>query len=505
MNTALIRHWWASAGAPTSPYPDTSANTSSSNKQAILVVGDSIANGSNNSTGPGPTPSAGTVQQWNGSSVVDISNADVYNIPAGGGTFMPRMGIDYNANTGKIPVFIPCGSSGAEFSPNGDNNNWSSTGTLRADAQTKSTNCLNAIGTTQLKMIICILGINDARASTTLSTVQLDIDAFFTWLTTTYPGVPILVCQPGQTDSVTHSLRLSTIRYQIRSNAVSKTDVHLAFNLGSWINAGGYGADLLHPNQSIGNNNLGSALARWWTNLSYSKWARSIISAMYGDITTARKSAIQTAVTAIGTNLFQLENIHFLKASNAFDIGSDWSFMQLLHLNTGVVNLNSNLSTNGVDQSFETTFNPSEAVIAGQNDIFTIAKIGTNGAVGTRTLFGGSNTIFYRLTQGNIQYVVNDGTTTTAAGPIALFSNNTSYGIYRNGTTKGLLTNGVSTDSATISSTGNMNRNMRFGAFNNGSLSQFGQFEFHWIASGKFTTTDIAILNSAMNTLAAAW
>lgn len=480
--------------------------TNVNGEQAFLVVGDSIANGSNNSTGPGPTPTAGTVKQWNGSSVIDIGSADVYNIPAGGGTFMPRMGIDYNAATGKKPVFIPLGSSGAEFSPNGDNNNWSATGTLRASAETQVANCLAALGTTKLKGIIVILGINDARASTTLSTVQSDIDSFFTWLTTTYPGVLIQVVQIGRTESVTGNQRIYTVRERIVANAISKTDVNMCFNLGSWINSGGYGADNLHPNQT-GNNDLGAALARWWSNSSYSKWARSIISSMFGDITSARKSLINDFVNTIGSDLFAFENLHFLKVSNANDIGSDWSFLQLLHLNTGDVNLNTNFSCNGTDDSFETTFNPSISNLrASQNDTCTYALIADNGAAGTRTLFGGSNAgIFYRFTQGDLQYVVNDGTTRTIPGPINAFSDNSSYAVFRNGTTKGAIKDATVIDSFTQSSTGALNRNMRYGAFNSGSLSQFLDVEFLAVASFKYTGVDVSRFDTALKTLSSGW
>jgi hypothetical protein len=478
-------------------------NTTGDGKQVFLVVGDSIANGSNNSSGPGPTPAAGTVQQWNGSSVIDIGAADVHNIPVGGGTFMPKMGIDYNTNTGRIPVFIPLGSSGAEFSPNGDNNNWSSTGTLRAGAQTQVTNCLASLSLTQLRGIVVILGVNDARAVTTLATVQADIDAFFTWLTTTYPNVPIQVCQVGRTESVVIDNRTYTVRERIVSNAISKPMVQMAFNIGSWINSAGYGADNLHPTQT-GNNNLGASLAMWWTNLSYTKWARSVMSAMYGSITSGRKTLVQNFINSIGTDLFLLENLHLLKVSNANDIGSDWTFLQLLHLNTGTVNLNTNLSVNGVDQSFETTFNTSISILrSSQTDVFTIAKIADNGNTSATTLFGVSNARFYRLTQQAIQYVVNDGTTRSTA--TSVFADNHSYGIFRDGTTKGLLDNGVVTDSIVTASTGTVNRNMRFGAFNGGSLSQFGDFEFEWVVSGKYSTINIANLVSSLNTLTSGW
>ena len=103
------------------------ADTTINGEQFFLVVGDSIAQGSNNSSGPGPTPTAGTVKQYNGSAIVDIGSADVYNVVSGGGTMMPKMGIDYNAESGKIPMFISCGSQGSNFeNETGDGgNNWS--------------------------------------------------------------------------------------------------------------------------------------------------------------------------------------------------------------------------------------------------------------------------------------------------------------------------------------------------------------------------------------------
>lgn len=489
-----------------SPYPDViGVNTTAGGKQAFLVVGDSLAQGSNNSSGPGPTPTAGTVQQWNGSAVIDIGSADVYNIPAGGGTCMPRMGINYNAATSRIPVFIPQGSSGAEFSPNGDNNNWSSTGTLRGTAQTQVTNCLADLGLTQLKGIIVILGINDARAATTLATVQTDIDSFFTWLTSTYPGVPIQVAQIGRTESVTGNARIHTVRQRIRANAISNTDVHMSFNVGSWISSGGYGADLLHPNQT-GMNNMGASFARWWANLSYTKWARSIIAQMYSDITTARKTAVQDWVTLMGTDLFDLGFFHWLKMSDANDLGCDWAFMELLHLNTGDVTLNQYLATNGTDDSFESTFNNSTStLVASQNDVFAMALIATDGATGTRTLFGGSNTHFFRLTQGNIQYVVNDQTTRTVSPIIGEFADNEAHGIFRNGTTKGYLLGSAEHDTIVTASTGAVNRNLRFGAFNNGALSQFIECQYICGAGGSYANINYPNFITATKALAAAW
>lgn len=92
---------------------------SASGKVVIPVFGDSIPAGSNNSTGAGPTPTAGTVQQWNASSsqVTNVGASDVYNVVVGGGTFMPRFGIDFYTATGLIPVFVPCGSPGANLAP----------------------------------------------------------------------------------------------------------------------------------------------------------------------------------------------------------------------------------------------------------------------------------------------------------------------------------------------------------------------------------------------------
>ncbi len=481
MNAAItavnILQRFATGEVDPGPYPDIiGVNTTAAGLQVFLVLGDSIPNGSNNSTGPGPTPTPGTVKQWNGSAVIDIGSSDVYNVPLNGGTFMPQMGISYNAATGRIAVFIPLGSSGAEYSPNGDNNNWSASGTLRANAITQVTNCLAFLGLTQLKGILEDGGINDARAATTLATVLSDVDSFFNWVTTTWPGVPVQSAQIGRTESVTNNVRIYSIRERKVANAISKTDVHMCFNLASWINSGGYGADLLHPNQT-GNNYYGNSNARWWSNLSYSKWTRSALASNYGDLTTVLKNKLATLLSTIGDDLFQFEYLHILAPSNAFDIANDLAFLQTLHLNTCSVVLDSYMQGNGVDQSFEITYNQSFCNLrSSQNDFLVGVYLIDNEAVGTRSLFGGSNaSIFTRFTGGNLQYVANDGTTRTVPGPIATFSDNKCYDVYRSSTTKGVLEDGVVLDSIVQASTGALNRNMRYLAFNSGSLSQFFQ------------------------------
>jgi hypothetical protein len=54
-------------------------DTDPDGKQVFLVIGDSKAAGSNNTTGPGPTPTAGTVFQWDkvNNQVIQVTNTDV--------------------------------------------------------------------------------------------------------------------------------------------------------------------------------------------------------------------------------------------------------------------------------------------------------------------------------------------------------------------------------------------------------------------------------------------
>jgi hypothetical protein len=505
---ALYPYYYSGEDTPSDPSDVVGVNTTADGRQAVLVIGDSIGNGSNNTNGPGPTPVSGTVYQWNGTDVIEVGADDVYNIPVGGGSMMPQMGIDRFNDSGYKSVFIPMASSGAEMCfPSLDNNNYAASGTRRAITEGQVTDCLAALGLTELRAI-CVVGfINDARSANTLSDILTGMTSFFDWITTTYPGVPVLFSQIGKDGSNINTQRIYTIAKGVIDNCALYENCHMAFNNRAWIGSGGYGADNLHPNQT-GQNQLGASFARWLKNYSYSKWARSIISAMFGDITEARKTAIQTAITSIGDDYFKLESLHFLKMSNAFDWFNDWTFLGYLTNASAVVTLDQYVTTAST-QTFISSFNPAIQILrASQTDTFTIAKIKTVYGALAGTLFGISNSGFYRCTQGgagtSLQYVVNDGTS-GIYNVTDRFANDTCYGSARNGGTKYLLEDGNVLHSTAQAVTGLPNRNMRFGAIDAGTVSSYLNVDMEYVASGRYSDVNVPNLVSALDTLAASW
>lgn len=483
-------------------------DTTADGKQAFAFLGDSWIEGSNNTNGPGPTPTAGTAYQYNGTTVVEIQNADVYNVVAGGGTCMPKFCIDYNTKTGSKAVCIPLGSGGSEFYPNGDNNNWYSSGTRRGVAQTQISGCLTALGLVKLKGAFLSLGINDFRSANNITDIRTGIDSFFLWWTTTYPGIPIYVAQIGFDGSNLHVTKQYQIAERILYNAQLYPDVKMFFNNRSLIGAGGRGADNLHPNQ-VGQDFMGASAARAAAleGAGYSKWTQSILSSWYSDITTTRKNLLETCVTSIGAELFKLESLHWLKVSTANDIFCDLTFLGYGTNSSAVVNLNDNVSTtSGSSHSFITAFNPSVNILrAGQNDVFYVAKIKTNASAGSAALFGVSTPLF-RLSQaasgvfGSI-----NSTTALTYETETTFQSNQSYGIARNGASQIILKNGASVDSDAVASTGLANRQMRNGAIDQGTVSSYITCQYEYVLGGKYSTINLSAVLSALNTMAAAW
>jgi len=482
--------------------------TSASGQQVFGWTGDSTQQGSNNSTGPGPTT---TGKQWNATlgQITTIGSSDVYNVVSGGGTPIPQFCNTYMTYfPSYIPVNVPCGSSGSNFSPDGDTNNWSATGTLRADFQTKMTNALSAVGVSRPKHIVVGLGINDARqseATSPIATVLSDIDSYFTWLTTNYPGTKILVSLIGRSEVSVITDRISQVRDRILTNAISNADIHIVWQMASMVGAGGYGADNLHPNQT-GNNYEGAGIARWHNYTSYSKWARSIISCMYEDVSSTYKNKIDAFYTAVGNTLWEYENIHMFKASIVNNIFVDFTFRSSMTRSSGGYTVDDSISTTSTSAYWTYAWQTSIAnAKMSQNDCFTIVKVKTNStSAGTQVyLFGAIQTNTYALLQTSTSQLsrrVND-TTLSNDSTDTKFNDNTVYGVARNGTAQILLKGATALDTDTVASTGTVARFVRLGVLDNaGTLQQAINSSFYYTATGKYTTSDLATLISASDT-----
>lgn len=239
--------------------------TTADNKQAFVIIGNSIASGATVS-GKGPAPAAGTVYEYTGTAVQEVGANDL--TTSATGSAWPQFGISYYNATGKKPVFINTAFGGAEFYPNGDNSNWYTTGTLYAAMQTKVANGLAAIGVQKPAGILIELGINDTRGAQALANIETAVNSLVSRLNTDFPGVPVYWTNIGRNETDITSTRIDAVRGYIASAVAANSTTHkIAFDLRSYAqnNPEYYGPDNLHMNIT-GNNAWGANLADFVTS-----------------------------------------------------------------------------------------------------------------------------------------------------------------------------------------------------------------------------------------------
>lgn len=489
-----------------------SPDTTSDGKQAFLVIGDSTSAGSNNSTGNGPAPVSGTAYYYRRATtdIVEMT-ADIVAAPLG--SQYPQFCTSYFNGSGKKAVIIPTGVGASNFSPDGDTNDWSTTGDNYAPAVTDARNTLALLGLTKLKAIfICSLGINDARGSAVLSTIQSDITSLLTRLQSDFPDVPIIMEQIGRDETASLTARIGAIRGYIKTAVIANPNVYLLGGLSPLFSNGGYGVDNLHPNQT-GNNWRGEQMARWMLNSTRSKWSRSIISSMYDELSSSRKDAISTLIDNNLTDYLEHDILFMFKTTIVNNIYVDWGFLGLSAItNSPTFTANDNLATNGTSSYFRDGFNRSFLQLkSSQNDTFGAVKIKTNNtAAGTlATAYGGSNgtsaVLIQQTAASLLGYRINDNTATTSNSE-TVFANNAEYLFGRNGTGKFLYKDGVQVGTATQASVSVNTTQSYVGAFNsNGTANTFLNGTFEYIRAGKFTTINHATFKAAMDTFLASW
>lgn len=244
----LLQQNSSSTTGGTSPF-DNSQTTNASNQQVWLIVGDSISRGSSANGDQGPSPYfTDTIFQYTSGAISAVNTGDL--ATASTGSPWMKFGIDYYRRTSRKIVFVPQGSGGSNFYPDGDNNNWYTSGSLYATAVSQANAALVANGTTKLRGILMILGINDASAvdagTVTLSEVQTGVDSLFTRLNASFPGVPIHVYNIGRNTAGVSS-NVTAIRAMIEQAALTYQNVYIVQRLQNHLDK--YQPDLLHLSQ----------------------------------------------------------------------------------------------------------------------------------------------------------------------------------------------------------------------------------------------------------------
>jgi hypothetical protein len=234
---------------------DNSNNTNGSDQQVWWVIGDSLQQTSDDA-GPEPT-FANSVYQYT-TSIAAITTTDFTGVT--NGSYLPKLGSDIYKKTSKKPIFVLSTAGGSEFYPNGDNNNWSTSGTLYATGQTKLSDALTAAGVTKPRGILLCLGINDARGAQTLSNIESAVNSLFSRLSSDYSGVPIYVTQIGRDESG-EGARVLSVRGYIENAVAATPSAHILVELADYLEY--YSVDTLHVD-CVGNQ----------------RWAASMVKAM---------------------------------------------------------------------------------------------------------------------------------------------------------------------------------------------------------------------------------
>lgn len=492
---------------------DNYANTALDQKQAWGIVGDSTAVGT--SPGKGPTPTTGTVYEFHGGTINEIGSNDLST--ANVGSPWPRFGIDYNSGYGMKPVFVSGASGGAEFYPNGDNNNWSTTGTLYAAWKTKMDAALLALGVVKPRGILVSLGINDVRGAQVLANIVADVSGLIDRINTDYNSPLIYFILPGRSEGTApngyNSNRHQFLRRLILNAINTYANVHVVGSLLPYANWGLYDTDNLHLTQA-GNDKMGEQFARYVLDTtSTSKAARAIIANQHTALNETKKAAVRTFISTFSDFLQTFDALHIYVADNQNNALMDWAMMATPYqVNSPAFTANSHIETNGTNNYIRSLFtldNTGRAAVTDYTE-FAATKVVTTPASTSAYLFGkGNASTISRIYQGGnaIHGQCYDLTDTNSASE-AKFADNAVYAAYRFGTTKKVRKNGTDLASATQASIagittldtwiGGHNNNGALAAPINAQIRAYGLFRISGIADYSAFVTALETLLTAM-------
>lgn len=484
-------------------------DTTPDGRQAFLIIGDSNADGRGETI---PTVPSNTLFKFNGSTFDEITTQSVANDDNTKGSSWQQMAIDYKAATGLRSCIIQRGLGGSEFYPNGDTNNWFTTGTLYAAAVTAANSALTALNISKLKCIIINLGINDIRSSNSDTNINAAVDSLISRLTADFPFTNIVFVIPGREEvsDTTKTSRAYFLRRYIAGKAATTDNVHVCCNAFSFTGSGMMNADLLHYTQA-GYNALGSMMSRWLTNTAYSKWSRSVISSMFDDITLTRKGLMSTFIDSqvANGNYFRLEGLNLYKTSTLNNIFVDISFCGYV-LNQGATFVtNSHIATDGSTSNLIASFTPSIYLgQSGRNDvIFGVKTKNVNTAAGVVAgLFGGTSTEIFRIAQSATKVNGAVNYTSTFDGTDANLQSNTLYSAARSGTSEFIIKNATIDATRVQASTGTFSGAIRIGCLiTGGSATNRLNAQYEYSYASRYTLFDQADFYSKIETLMTNW
>lgn len=439
-----------------------------------------------------------TLHTWSEITTQSVSNDDNTK-----GSIWQQFATDRKAASGYITYLVQCARGGSDIGPASDDIDWSDTGDLWAPSLADVQAALADLGLQYPRAIFMNAIINDIRdAGKSSQDCKDGLLAFVTKVTTAFPGVPILFPQIGRTEGSSLTQKLYDLRVYAKQLSELFPDFHIVGSGPAMIGAGYYNGDDLHYSTD-GNNAFGAMHARWFANYGiYSKWANSVISSHFDDLSSGRKTEIATDVDWVYDNGMYLtcEGWFNFKTTIQNNVYLDFGLISYTAFSGATFSANSHVAASGSPNFITIGIIPSFCTLTSQNDFICLSRLKTRttGAGTTAVLFGTSDGVAAMLV-GQIAASTtgrcNDNTVT--AGTEASLTSGNTYGVARSdANTKLIIKNTAIDTQAAVASTGRSNTLMRLFCFNNngsnanflnGQAEDFAKFKYSTYNSGYIT------------------
>jgi hypothetical protein len=421
-------------------------------EELYLIIGESNAGDTTAAVGVGVTTPDGVCGKFNvaGNGWDYLTTGDMNKAGPTYGTGYKRFALNrYNRN-GMKSLFVNEAAGGSEFIPNGDNNNWSNTGTLYATMKTRANNALTLKNVNRFRAVRITLGSNDIRnGALTLPDIYAGMVSLVERINADFftPKICMTICNfyDGATSSM--DARKWGMLKNYFDLAAAYPNVELVgnmFNMWTW----GYGfGDQLHlttPGYEI-------MEAQFERNVSSSETeleVRRMQVNLKNDPTTLQKAGIKS--------FYDKGYFTYLDGLQTFVGGStdrdqllyDWvGYTCPLDTNFDVVD-NNLIHTDATPKYVSSNFIPSIGArkTSATNFIEGVRTGVNNVAAGTAGIpFGNNSGVLIRVfqtTSSNVFWSANITTNTTYTGWTKI-PDNTEVAVGRNGGTQYLFGNGT--------------------------------------------------------------
>lgn len=235
----------------------------------VAELGQSNMEGRDGDTGNGAYPfTSSNGVYWNGSIGVDIST------DRGGatdGSHANYFAEEYYSLTGRKAVMVEASQGGTGLTSTASATNWSSGSTLRSSAETLINGALTAYNKALPKAALWCQGERDAQemdsnGSYTKPIVKAAMQDVIDWWQTTYPGVPFIISELGDTNTGANTQGWQDMRDIQNEMVTENTGVYIGFDNAKNFYDESKMSDSLHYNYT-GYQEMGEALATYLANL----------------------------------------------------------------------------------------------------------------------------------------------------------------------------------------------------------------------------------------------